>query len=143
MDWTKILDKGWINVIQTIIIIALFIFIGVSFSSTKRADLSIREDIEDTRKLLDQLEKNNDSTIELIEGVIDSTTRIIGGLNELADENQRARDIVSELESDNIGHTRRIRAVQDSTLNSELAIDGVRRVIEEIERENGYNGSEE
>jgi len=139
MDWMKILNKGWMNVIQMVIIVALFIFIVVSNSSGKQSNLSIREDIASARELVERVEKHSLDAIDLVTGVIDSNERVIEGLNQLTEENRRARDIAGELADDNIEHTKRIRAVQDSTLNGELATDRVSQIIREIERENGYD----
>ena len=139
MDWTKILSNGWLNVIQMVIIIIMFIFIVIASSTGKRTDTSIREDLASAREQMDRIEKYNSSASDIVVGVIDANERIIDGLDSLGEENRRARDITVELAGDNQDFQRRIRAVQDSTLESELSIDRVNQVIREIERDNGYD----
>jgi hypothetical protein len=140
MDWTKILSKGWGYVVQTIIIIvSLFVIVSVTNGTGEQADKSIREDIKSVREQLDIVNEQNIATSKLTAELIRSNERVINGIDRLSEANKEARDIVTELGSDNIGHTRRIRAVQDQTFNSELSIDAIQVLIRNIERENDYN----
>ena len=138
MDLTKILDKGWINVIQTIvtIIAVIVIIIGLDGSG---ADNSIREEVGSIREHLDTIEGQNNASIELVTGVIDSNERVVGGLNRLSTENKLARGITTELGDDNRDHARRIRLVQDRSLQSEFVTDELKQIIRGIERDNNYN----
>ena len=139
MAWTKILDKGWVNVLQTAIIICLCVFLIITNSTRKRSDISIREEVRSVREQVVAINKHNLDAIGLIEEGINSTERVIEGLDTLAKENKRARDITGELGQENIEHTRRIRAVQDTTLESELNTVTIQQIINGIERKNDYN----
>ncbi len=140
MDWTKILSKGWIYVVQTIVVIAvILVFVGITDSRRKQSDLSVRKDIASAREQLVILSEQNGDTIELVTGVIDSNERVIDGLDNLRSENRRATIIADKLEEDNSDFKRRVRLIQDRSLESELVTDGIRQVIRDIELENGYN----
>ena len=139
MDWTKSLDKGWFNVLQTIIIIGILVFLVISNSTRNQSDLTIREEVRSVREQVVSINQHNSDAIGLIEEGLSSTVQVIDGLKDISTENKRARDITEELEQDNIEHTRRIREVQDITLESELITDGIKQIIRDIERENGYN----
>lgn len=139
MDWTKSLDKGWFNVLQTIIIIGILVFLVISNSTRNQSDLTIREEVRSVREQVVSINQHNNVAIGLIEEGLSSTVQVIDGLKDISTENKRARDITGELEQDNIEHTRRIREVQDITLESELITDGIKQIIRDIERENGYN----
>ena len=138
MVWTKILNKGVLNVIQAIIIIILIIFIVAISRATGSAGDRANEDIRSLRDTVVSLEEQNNLASETIAGLINNNERITTRLDELKLENQRARELTGELAGDNIEHTARIRAVQDTTLEGELVIDGVEQLIREIERENDY-----
>ena len=130
MVWMKILDKGLIYVIQTVIIIIVIIGFGFVLNrSTKRAELSIREDVVDLRERLDKADELNREAIGLIAGVIVNNQRITDGLE--------------EIEGDNSEHQRRVLEIQDRTLESELITDGIKQSIRGIERYNKYNREEE
>lgn len=139
MDLMKILNKGWINVIQAIIIIALVVWIVVSSSSGSNTEYSIREDVASLRESVARIEEYNLQSISIVEGLIEANDRIVKGLGDLSEENQRTRELVGELKYDNIEHARRIREVQDTTLESELVTDGVKQIIRRIERDNNYD----
>ena len=139
MDWTKILNKGWISVIQTIIIIIMFVYIIVGNGTGSGTDNSIREDISSLREHVERIEANNSEAITIIDGLIDSNERVVNGLNQLGEENRRAREIATELADDNREHTSRIRTVQDTALNSEFTTDRVKQILREIERTNNFD----
>lgn len=144
MDWMKILGKGVVYVLQiAIIIVAVFLIIDRFEGRRIESELSIREDIEDTRKHLVELEEKNSTTIELVTGVFDNNERVIEGLEDLEYENSQSRAIIIELGDDYTEFGKKARAIADRTLEGELITDGVRQLIRSIERQVDYNREEE
>jgi len=137
MVWTKILSKGWIYVIQTIVIIvALFIIISFTNKSGEQSGTGIQEDIRSIREHLDILEEQTNASIELTNGLINNNEQLIRGLNSLESENKRSEIIATELGEDNTDFTRKVRVIQDRTLESELIVDEITKLLRDIEREN-------
>jgi len=137
MVWTKILSKGWIYVIQTIVIIvALFIIISFTNKSGEQSGTGIQEDIRSIREHLDILEEQTNASIELTNGLINNNEQLIRGLNSLESENKRSEIIATELGEDNTDFTRKVRVIQDRALESELIVDEITKLLRDIEREN-------
>lgn len=144
MDWTKILDKGWLNVIQTVINIVVVVLLIIWISGAgKDTDESIREDIKSVREYLDTLDTENQNAVELTARILDSNERVAGGLDKLSTENRISREITTELGDANTIHTRRIRLVQDQYLRTELITDELQQLIKRVESENNYSRREE
>lgn len=139
MDWTKILNKEWISVAQIIATVVIIVLLVITLFSGNRAIDSAREDIRSAREQLVRIEEFNNQSIELITGIIDSTDKVISGLEKLESENITASDIARQLESDNIELTRGIRELQDRTLESELVTDRIKQIQRDIEQENGID----
>lgn len=144
MDWMKILNKG-LDYGKKIIVVVIVIFI-VAWAVNKSGDkseLSIKEDINDLRSYVDKLDEQNRITGELVTNVIDTNTRLIGTTKELERENRETRNIISELSKDNRAEQSTTRLIQDGTLESELIVEDLERIINQVERENNYSRKKE
>lgn len=140
MEWMKTLGKRWGYVLQAIIIIIMFIMLIISCNGTgDSSGTTIGKEITSLREQLVILEGQNKSAIESLANVVDSNERITSGLKDIQTENQRARDIATELSDINVEHTSGIREVQDTIIESEFITDGIRQLIRSIESENNYN----
>lgn len=140
MAWTKILSKGWKYVIQIIVVVGIVLVTTECNNRSRREiDYSIREDIDSAREIVDRVEKQTLATIDVVDGIIDTNERLISGIKQLRDENRRAISLLGEIGSDNKDHQRRVRIIQERSLESELIIDGILQDIRTIERANKYN----
>ena len=142
MEWTKILNKGWVNVLQAIIMVVMFIIVMVTFIGTgdnSTDDESVRSSIESLREQLVTIEEYYTESINTINGVIERNDKIIAEFKEYRIEAERSDNIVTELARDNIEHTIGIREVQDRLIESELVTDEIKQLIRRIEQDNNYN----
>lgn len=142
MGLMKILDKRWLNVVQAIIIVVMAsVFITCSVTGGNSTDLGKNtKDFDNIRTELDTIKTNSSKTIELVAGLLNNYEQLTAGVDKLTEESSRTRELTEELKDDNIEFTRSIRAVQDTTLGSELTNDELLRLIGTIERENNYSG---
>lgn len=144
MDWMKILNKGWKDVVQTIIIIIAIVVILIGLNGFGMdGDNSIREDIRSIRNELVTLEEQGKSAIELINGVIETGDRVDAGLTRLQQYNQQSQDFTEELATGNTRHQERVRLIQDRSLESEFITDEIKQLIQSIERENDWSSEQE